>query len=115
MDDLQSLAHWEHLLGHQARGLIVFVYEVVGHLAPLPENLLFAHQSKIYALIGVRLEMYVSWARQVSPKWKTMAMPGSAFRQFGEPLQLILKRPVVSGGDFEVPFSPPVEPEWVED
>lgn len=100
-DDLQSLSQWQRLLGPQFRGMLVFVYDVVGEMAPVPENLLYQHQDRLYAFIGVRLDLYVAWARKISPRWKTMAMPTKAFRQLAEPLQVTFRTPIVSGGDFD--------------
>ncbi|RCS52786.1 hypothetical protein DTL42_08090 [Bremerella cremea] len=100
-DDLQSLSQWQRLLGPQFRGLLVFAYEVIGEMAPVPERLLFTHQERLYAFIGVRLDLYLAWARKISPRWKTMAMPTTAFRQLAEPLQITLQTPIVSGGDFD--------------
>ncbi|PQO36689.1 HYExAFE family protein [Blastopirellula marina] len=100
-DDLQSLSQWQRLLGPQFRGLLVFAYDVVGDMAPVPERLLFSHQDRLYAFIGVRLDLYLAWARKISPRWKTMAMPTKAFRQLAEPLQITLQTPIVSGGDFD--------------
>ena len=105
-DDLQSLSQWQQLLGSQFRGMLVFVYDVVGDLAPVPERLLFEHNERIYAFIGIRLDLYLAWARKISPRWKTMSMPAKAFRQLAEPLQLTLRTPIVSGGDFDLRGAP---------
>ncbi|MGY8768170.1 MAG: HYExAFE family protein [Pirellulales bacterium] len=101
-DDMQSLAQWEQLFGPQFHGLFVFAYQVLGELAPLPEDHLFRFRENIYAFVGIRLDLYHAWARQISPKWKTLAMPTTAFRQMAQPLDLILKASTISGGDFDL-------------
>ncbi|PQO46152.1 HYExAFE family protein [Blastopirellula marina] len=100
-DDLQSLSEWQRLLGPQFRGMLVFVYDVTGDLAPVPDRLLFPHQDRLYAFISVRLDLYLAWAREISPRWKTMSMPTVPFRQLAEPLQIAFRNPIVSGGDFD--------------
>lgn len=101
IDDLQSMAQWELLFGPQFRGLFVFAYCVTGDMAPLPQNLLFPFRGEVYAFVGVRIDLYAAWARRISPKWRTIAMPTTAFRQLAQPLKLFLETQVVSGGDFD--------------
>ena len=101
-DDINSLIKWEELFGPQFRGLFVFAYQVLGDLAPLPEEQLFTFRENIYAFVGIRIDLYYAWARQISPKWKTLAMPTVAFRQMAQPLDLILNTPTISGGDFDL-------------
>src|SRR6476660_10534505 len=35
-DELESLAGWEELLGPRSAGLLIFAYNVVGEMSPLP-------------------------------------------------------------------------------
>ena len=99
-DDLQSLSQWERLLGPRFHGLLVFVYEVVGDMSPVPAELLYRHDQQLYAFISIRLDLYLAWARQISPRWKTMSMPTTAFRQLAEPLQVTFQGGQSSGGNF---------------
>lgn len=91
-DELRSLAAWETLFGGRFQGLLVFAYEVVGELAPLPAEHLFAHRQRLYGFVAMRLDHYSSWSRTLSPKWDTVLVPAGAFRN--------LARPV---GDFVLP------------
>lgn len=85
-DDLYSLANWEQLFGGGFRGLFVFAYNVAGDRAPLPAELLFEFRDALYGFIAVRLTDYVAFARPISPKWGTLAMPTREFRQLARPL-----------------------------
>jgi hypothetical protein len=91
-DDLQSLAVWEELFGRRAQGLFVFAYRVVGRRAPLPPESLFRYRDWLYGFVGIRLCDYVPYARQISPKWDTLAMPTRRFRQLAEPFEALLRQ-----------------------
>ena len=91
-DDLSSLAQWERLFGPQFGGLFVFAYNVVGDRAPLPADELFEFRGGIYAFVGVRLGDYARWARPISPRWDTLAMPTAAFRELAVPIHWYLKQ-----------------------
>lgn len=85
-DDLVSLARWERLFGEQFGALFVFAYNVVGDLSPLPAEDLFEYRGGLYAFVGIRLREYAMHARQISPRWDTLAMPAGHFRQLAAPL-----------------------------
>lgn len=89
-DDLISLAHWERLFGEGFAGLFVFAYCVVGERAPLPEERLFTFREQRYGFIGIRLQDYAEEARQISPKWDTVALPTQRFRSLARPLESYL-------------------------
>jgi hypothetical protein len=80
-DDLESLAHWETLLGPSARGLLVFAYNVVGEYAPLPLDELFEYRNSLYGFVAIRLDHYASFARPLSARWGTVTVPTPRFRQ----------------------------------
>src|SRR5262245_57057987 len=71
-DELESLAGWEALLGPRSVGLLVFAYNVVGDVSPLPASELFACRDRLYAFVGIRLDHYASVARPLSKRWKTV-------------------------------------------
>ena len=81
-DDLVSLARWERLFGERFGGLFVFAYNVVGDRSPLPAEQLFEFRGGLY---GVRrrfgLRDYAMHARQISPRWDTLAVAAPQFRQ----------------------------------
>lgn len=89
-DDLESLARWERLFGQPFTGLFVFAYAVLGDRAPLPSDKLFDFRGGLYGFVGVRLQQYAYFARPISPRWDTLAMPTAEFRQLAEPLDALL-------------------------
>jgi hypothetical protein len=89
-DDLVSLAQWERLFGEGFEGLFVFAYCVVGDRAPVPESRLFAYRDLKYGFIGIRLSDYAQEARQISPKWDTVALPAERFRSLARPVETYL-------------------------
>jgi hypothetical protein len=103
-DDLVSLACWEKLFGDRFHGLFVFAYDVLGDRSPLPAEQLFVYRGGLYGFVAIRLAQYVVHARQISPKWDTVAMPVERFRQLAEPIETLLSR------DIAVPAE---EPSWM--
>jgi hypothetical protein len=89
-DDLQSLAHWERLFGGQFGGLFAFAYNIVGDRSPLPADSLFEFRGGLYAFLGIRLSDYARFARPISPRWDTLAMPTAQFRQMAVSLETLL-------------------------
>ena len=89
-DDLVSLAQWEKLFGQPFGAMFVFAYNIVGDRAPLAHERLFEFRGGIYAFLGVRLSDYARWARPISPRWDTLAMPAQQFRQLAVPLDWYL-------------------------
>ena len=89
-DDLVSLAQWERLFGENFGGLFVFAYNVVGDRAPLPAEELFAHRGGLYGFVGVRLREYAYYARPISPRWDTLAIPTQRFRELAAPVDVFL-------------------------
>lgn len=89
-DDLISLAHWEKLFGERFAGLFVFAYNVHGDRAPLPAEKLFEFRGALYGFVAIRLAHYAVHARQISPRWDTVAMPVEQFRQLARPLDALL-------------------------
>jgi len=91
-EDLRSLSRWEQLFGRQFGSLLVFAYNVVGAVAPLPEEGLFTFRDRLYGFVGISLQQYAACARQISPKWGTVAMPVGRFRQLALPVRAFLSR-----------------------
>lgn len=92
-DELTSLANWETLFGSQFSGLLVFAYNVVGDQAPLPAEELFVHQGKLYGFVGIRLDHYASWAKQLSKRWGTVSVSIPRFRALARPVREIFGVP----------------------
>ena len=89
-DDLVSLAQWERLFGQGFCGLFVFAYNILGNRAPLPYEQLFKFRNKLYGFVAVRLMDYAGYARPISAKWDTLAMPAADFRRLARPLDELL-------------------------
>ena len=89
-DDVESMAHWQQLFGRPFAPLLAFAYEIVDDVAPLPADQLYCFRRRIYALVGIRFDHYVSGAHVISPKWGTCAMPAERFRELARPLDDIL-------------------------
>jgi hypothetical protein len=89
-DELESLAGWEELFGTHSTALLVFAYNVVGEQAPLPADELFVHRQRLYGFVGVRLDHYASFARQLSARWNTVTVPVAEFRAVARPVRQLL-------------------------
>lgn len=89
-EELTSLSGWETLFGDRFTALLVFAYEIIGDVAPLPAEQLFPHGGKLYGFVGVRLDHYVSWSRQLSVKWNTVTVPLARFRALARPVETVL-------------------------
>ncbi len=89
-DDVDSLAQWERAFGERFAALLVFAFDVVGDRAPLPQDQLFVFRGHVYAFVAIRLHEYVHFARTISPKWGTLAVPVPTFRQLATSLDAFL-------------------------
>ncbi len=98
-DDVDSLAQWEQAFGERFASLLVFAYDVVGDRGPLPQNQLFTFRGHLYGFVAIRLHEYVHFARTISPKWKTLAVPVPTFRQLAEPMDHFLGSPSASNNE----------------
>ncbi len=85
-DDLDSMASWEQLLGPRAAGLFVFAYHLLGRESPVPASAVFTFRGELYGFVGIRLKDYADHARQISPRWQTLALPTTQFRRLARPL-----------------------------
>ena len=62
----------------------------MGNRAPLPYEQLFKFRNKLYGFVAVRLMDYAGYARPISAKWDTLAMPAADFRRLARPLDELL-------------------------
>lgn len=85
-DDLNSMAHWETIFGGRFQALLVFAYQVMDDVSPLPAEQLFDYRQQLYGFVAIRLSHYVSQARSISARWNTFAMPAGRFRELAAPL-----------------------------
>lgn len=91
-DDLRSLARWQEQLGRGSLALLGFIYHVVAERSPLPIDDLFGFRGERYAMLAVRAADYIRFARPLSAKWQTVAMPAPLFRQAAVPFDELLPR-----------------------
>ena len=96
IDDVKSLTRWQDLFGPRFVGLLVFAFNVVSDRSPVSAERLFGFRGELYAFVGIRLDLYASWARQISGKWQTVAMPSGRFRELAQPVDLIFSQPAAS-------------------
>lgn len=89
-DDLWSLARWQQIFGPQFSSLLVFAYNVIGDRSPLPRKQLYDYRGGLYGFLAIRVEHYARYARTISPRWDTLAMPAVAFRSLVEPVDAML-------------------------
>ena len=89
-DDLFSLARWQRLFGERFTSLLVFAYNVVGGRSPLPLEQLYEFRGGLYGFVAIPVEEYAYHAHEISPRWDTLAMPVSRFRQLAAPFQSLL-------------------------
>lgn len=90
-EDVLSLARWEAMFGSRFTGLFVFAYNIVGDRAPLSADRLFEYRGGLYAFLGVALADYAAHARQISPRWDTLAMSATEFRRHAVPLDELFR------------------------
>ncbi len=89
-DDLLSLARWQTLFGQTSRAALVFAYAITGDRAPLPADQLLSFRDQWYGFVAIGLEQYAAWARPVSERWNTWAMPTGLFRRLAVPFADLL-------------------------
>jgi hypothetical protein len=89
-DDLRSLARWQDQLGGGSLALFGFVFHVTGERSPLPTEQLFEFRGGRYAMLAVRAVDYIRFARPLSAKWQTVAMPSPVFRSAAFPFDDLL-------------------------
>lgn len=80
-EDIASLTAWETLFGEGFAAAIAFVYwcEAQPEM-PLFEEI-FEFRGRWYAIRLIRLAQYVRSMRPRSPRWRTVDLPGEAFKR----------------------------------
>ncbi|MBX3431742.1 MAG: HYExAFE family protein [Pirellulales bacterium] len=98
-DDLRSMARWQDQFGPGALAVLAFAYEVIRERSPLPVDELFWFRDRRYAMLAVPVADYVRFARTLSPKWQTVAMPTARFRESAAPFAALLPLGTPAGGN----------------
>jgi hypothetical protein len=85
--DVDGLQRWEALFGPDYTGLLVFAYQVMpGYDLPEQTEDLWTWRGRRYLLRAVTVADYRRSLRVRSPKWGTVGLPRSAFRELARPL-----------------------------
>jgi hypothetical protein len=85
-EDVDGLLRWEALFGGGFRGLFVFAYHIlpgVTFAEDVPD--LWEWHGRRYLLRAVTAADYREVMRPRSPRWGTVSLPGSAFRELARP------------------------------
>ncbi len=93
-DDLSGLERWAETFGPGYRGLLVFVYRL-GANVTLPEETedLWTWRGRRYLLRAIAADDYRRHMRVRSPKWQTVSLPRSAYRDLVRPFHHFLQPP----------------------
>jgi hypothetical protein len=99
LDDISGLERWAQLVGENYQGLLVFAYHVLP-TETLPDGVtdLWTWRGRRYLLRAIPAEAYRRNMRVRSPKWSTVFLPGTMFRQLARPFH-----------DFFQPLQPAAE------
>src|SRR5687768_13303739 len=87
-EDLDGMASWTGLFGPGALGLFVFLYQIKPTVT-LPEDTpdLWTWRDERYLLRAVTMEDYRRHKKVRSPKWGTVCLPGTVFRELARPFR----------------------------
>jgi hypothetical protein len=91
--DLEGLRNWQGVFGEEFEPGLVFVYWLMGASTREPTSEIHVFRNEYYAFLWISALDYAAHARQRSPKWDTLTVPGKTFRMLVKPLH-------------ETPFTP---------
>jgi hypothetical protein len=83
--DVTDLMQWEQVFGEGFSAILAFIYWIDTPLTPEPG--MFEHRDRWYMLMGIDLNEYRSHMRRRSPKWETVSLSTSDFRQLARPIE----------------------------
>jgi hypothetical protein len=92
LDDISGLEQWAQIFGENYQGLLVFAYHVLP-AETLPDDVtdLWTWRGRRYLLRAIPAEAYCRSMRVRSPKWSTVFLPGTIFRQLARPFHEFLQ------------------------
>jgi hypothetical protein len=91
-DDIDSLDRWERSFGAHAMALLVFIYHLPAANGAIHLAESFCHLDRCYGCVAVALGEYRRYMRPRSPKWQTVDVPASIFRQVARPFSHFVQR-----------------------
>lgn len=100
-EDIDGLTRWQELFGPGWQGLLVFAYQVLPEIV-LPEDTddLWTWRGRRYLLRAIPVDDYRRHLRVRSPRWGTVSLATSAFREVVQPLHhFTMRTPVATSDD----------------
>ncbi len=82
LEDVKSLIQWEMVFEKGTRAVFVFVYKITGGDVDTDGVEVFEFWDERYFFYVVRLDDYREFMKVRSPKWETVTLPASKFREF---------------------------------
>lgn len=79
--DLDGLRRWEGVFGAGFEPMLVFAYWLTGVSAQEPSSEIHVFRGECYAFAFTPALRYAELARDRSPKWQTVSVPRSSFRE----------------------------------
>ena len=67
----------------------MFAYNGLAERSPLPARQLFEFRDRLYGFVAIRLTDYAAYARHISTRWDTVAMPARRFLELAEPFEAL--------------------------
>ena len=82
LEDVKSLIQWELVFEKGTRAVFVFVYKITGADVETDGVEVFEFFDERYFFYAVSLDDYREFMKVRSPKWETVTLPASKFREF---------------------------------
>jgi hypothetical protein len=79
-DDVDGLVDWQKTLGPDYEATFIFAYRVQNIDVDFDGREMFDFNDDHYLFLAVRLEDYIKYMKQRSPKWKTVNLSADKFR-----------------------------------
>ncbi len=89
-DDVEGLVQWQSVFGAEHEVIFVFAYKIENVDVDFDGRQVFDYQSGRYVFFAIRLEEYLKYMKQRSPKWRTVNLAADKFRQCARQLEEIL-------------------------
>lgn len=92
VDDLDGMRRWGEIFGPRAEPMFVFLYHLTTDVERMDFVDDFQHAERRYGCLVIPLTDYAPRAKVRSPRWNTVSIPRSAFRQYAKPFSQCLQR-----------------------
>jgi hypothetical protein len=99
-EDVAGLGRWEERFGAGFRALLVFAYQLADDVAlPADTDDLWTWRGQRYLFRAVAVDEYREAMRSRSPRWRTVTLPGPAYRRLVRPLHHFTHGPLAVAAD----------------